>query len=70
MISEVLDVMVDLSQQGMTMIVASHEMGFARAAADRIVFFDNGEIIEEAPPAQFFRNPVHERTRQFLDKIL
>lgn len=70
MISEVLDVMVDLSKQGMTMIVVSHEMGFARAAADRIVFFDNGEIIEEAPPDQFFSNPAHERTRQFLDKIL
>ena len=70
MITEVLDVMLKLSDQGMTMIVVTHEMGFARAAADRIVFMDEGRMIEQAAADQFFSNPQHERTRQFLSKIL
>lgn len=70
MIKEVLDVMLDLSRQGMTMIVVTHEMGFARAAADRIVFMDEGRFVEEAAPQEFFTNPRSERMRQFLSKIL
>jgi polar amino acid transport system ATP-binding protein len=70
MIQEVLDVMVGLAREGMTMIVVTHEMGFARQVADRIVFMDEGEIVEIAPPAPFFTEPVHERTRLFLSKIL
>ncbi|MBI4572122.1 MAG: amino acid ABC transporter ATP-binding protein [candidate division NC10 bacterium] len=70
MITEVLDVMLKLSDQGMTMIVVTHEMGFAKAAADRIIFMDEGRLVEEAPATQFFANPRHERTRQFLSKIL
>ncbi len=70
MIQEVLDVMVALAREGMTMIVVTHEMGFARQVADRIVFMDEGEIVEVAPPAPFFTEPVHERTRLFLSKIL
>ena len=70
MISEVLDVMIDLSEQGMTMIVVTHEMGFARAAADRVVLMHDGRIVEEAPPDAFFQNPKSEHTRQFLSKIL
>jgi ABC-type polar amino acid transport system ATPase subunit len=70
MISEVLSVMVDLSQQGMTMIVVSHEMGFARAAADRIILMHEGQIVENAAPDVFFDAPSHEATRQFLSKIL
>jgi ABC-type polar amino acid transport system ATPase subunit len=70
MIKEVLDVMRDLARDGMTMIVVSHEMGFAREVADRIVFMDRGEIVEEGLPAEFFEQPRHERTRQFLSKIL
>jgi len=70
MISEVLDVMVDLSEQGMTMIVVTHEMGFARAAADRVVLMHGGEIVEEAAPQEFFTNPKSEHTRLFLSKIL
>ncbi len=70
MIQEVLDVMVGLVREGMTMIVVTHEMGFARQVADRIVFMDEGEIVEVAPPAPFFAEPVHERTRLFLSKIL
>jgi ABC-type polar amino acid transport system ATPase subunit len=70
MISEVLDVMVDLSHQGMTMIVVTHEMGFARAAADRVVLMHGGEIVEEAPPEEFFTSPKSEHTRLFLSKIL
>ncbi len=70
MIKEVLDVMVDLAREGMTMIVVSHEMGFARQVADRIVFMDEGQIIEMAPPKQFFVNPRHERTKLFLSQIL
>ncbi|MDR7419386.1 MAG: amino acid ABC transporter ATP-binding protein [Armatimonadota bacterium] len=70
MITEVLDVMLALSRQGSTMLVVTHEMGFARAAADRIVFMDQGRLVEEAPPDRFFGNPQNERTRQFLSKIL
>lgn len=70
MINEVLDVMVDLANEGMTMICVTHEMGFARSVADRIIFMDAGEIVEEAPPATFFDNPKSERTKQFLSQIL
>jgi len=70
MIREVLDVIRDLSQQGMTMVVVSHEMGFAREAADRVVMMDDGLIIEEGTPEHFFMAPTHERTKAFLSKIL
>ena len=70
MIKEVLDVMVALAREGMTMLVVSHEMGFARAAAHTVVFMDNGEIIETAPPEQLFTSPREERTRRFLEHIL
>jgi len=70
MIKEVLDVMRDLARDGMTMVVVTHEMGFAREVASRVMFMDSGVIVEEAPPAEFFTNPRHERTRQFLGKIL
>jgi polar amino acid transport system ATP-binding protein len=70
MIKEVLDVMLDLAKEGMTMMVVSHEMGFARAAADRVVFMDEGLIIEAAPPDELFSHPKEERTRRFLDHIL
>ncbi len=70
MIKEVLDVMLELGQQGMSMIVVTHEMGFARRAADRIVFMDKGRIVAGAPPREFFDNPSHPRLRQFLDNIL
>jgi general L-amino acid transport system ATP-binding protein len=70
MIKEVLDVMVELAESGMTMLVVSHEMGFARKVADRVIFMDGGEIIEENPPAEFFTNPRSERTRLFLSQIL
>jgi ABC-type polar amino acid transport system ATPase subunit len=70
MVTEVLDVMMQLSQEGMTMIVISHEMGFARAAADRVAFLDDGQIVEEAPPDVFFNHPSSRRTQQFLSKIL
>ncbi len=70
MITEVLDVMLDLSRRGTTMLVVTHEMGFARAAADRMIFMDEGRLVEEAPPARFFAEPRHERTRQFLGRIL
>ena len=70
MISEVLDVMTDLAQEGMTMIVVTHEMGFARSVADCVVFMDNGEIVEMNPPAEFFDNPKNERTKLFLSQIL
>ena len=70
MIGEVLEVMKELAAEGMTMVVVSHEMGFAREAADRILMMDGGVIVEEAPPAQFFADPAHERTKQFLSKIL
>jgi polar amino acid transport system ATP-binding protein len=70
MITEVLDVMLALAKEGMTMVVVSHEMGFVRAAATRIVFMDAGNIIEETTPQELFTNPKQERTRQFLSKIL
>ena len=70
MIKEVLDVMMDLAKEGMTMVVVSHEMGFARAAAHRIIFMDEGQIIEEAPPEVLFTNPSQERTKRFLSKVL
>jgi polar amino acid transport system ATP-binding protein len=70
MIREVLDVIRDLSQQGMTMVVVSHEMGFAREAADRVIFMDAGRIVEQGPPAQVFGAPREERTRRFLAQIL
>jgi len=70
MIKEVLDVMLDLAREGMTMVVVSHEMGFARAAAHRIVFMDEGRIVEEGDPERIFTNPQHERTKLFLSKIL
>ena len=70
MISEVLDVMIDLAQDGMTMVVVTHEMGFARSVADAVVFMDAGEIVESNPPAEFFQNPRNERTRLFLSQIL
>ena len=70
MINEVLDVMIDLANDGMTMIVVTHEMGFARSVADRVIFMDEGEIVEEAVPEEFFDNPVHERTKVFLSQIL
>ncbi len=70
MIQEVLDVMTDLAREGMTMVVVSHEMGFARAAANRAILMDAGQIIEEAPPDILFTNPKQERTKAFLSKIL
>jgi len=70
MIKEVLEVMLALAAEGMTMAVVSHEMGFTRAAAKRVIFMDEGQIIEQAPPDVLFNNPQHERTRQFLGKIL
>ncbi len=70
MISEVLDVMVDLAKEGMTMIVVTHEMGFARSVADQIVFMDAGEIVEMGPPETFFDNPKSERTKLFLSQII
>jgi len=70
MIKEVLDVMRELAHSGMTMIVVTHEMGFAREVSDRIVFFDDGQIVEQAPPGEFFANPREERTKLFLSQIL
>jgi len=66
----VLDVMLQLASEGITMVVVSHEMGFARAAADRVVLMDEGLIIEEAPPDVLFNHPEHDRTKAFLSKIL
>ncbi len=70
MISEVLDVIVDLAEEGMTMLVVTHEMGFARRAADRMIFMDEGQIIETAPPEEFFGAPKSERCQKFLSQIL
>ena len=70
MIKEVLDVMIDLARSGMTMIVVTHEMGFARTVADGMVFMDEGRIVESAPPEQFFANPESDRTKLFLSQIL
>ncbi len=70
MIKEVLDVMKELAQSGMTMIVVTHEMGFAREVADRVLFFDGGNIVEDGTPEHFFTNPQHDRTKLFLSQIL
>jgi ABC-type polar amino acid transport system ATPase subunit len=69
MVKEVLDTMIDLAQDGMTMICVTHEMEFARAVADRVIFMDHGQIVEENAPDQFFGNPQHERTKNFLGQI-
>jgi polar amino acid transport system ATP-binding protein len=70
LVGQVLDVMRQLADDGMTMVVVTHETGFAREVADRLVMMDDGYIVEEAPPQEFFTNPRHERTKQFLSKIL
>jgi general L-amino acid transport system ATP-binding protein len=70
MIKEVLDVMTELAQSGMTIVAVTHEMGFARAVADRMIFFDKGEIVEEGTPDQIFNNPQNDRTKLFLSQIL
>jgi general L-amino acid transport system ATP-binding protein len=70
MIKEVLDVMVELAKSGMTMLVVTHEMGFARAVADRMYFFDAGQIVESGTPQDVFHNPQEERTKLFLSQIL
>jgi general L-amino acid transport system ATP-binding protein len=70
MVKEVLEVMTELARQGMTMLVVTHEMGFARAVADRVVFMDEGRIVEDAGPKVFFDTPKSERLRQFLSQIL
>ncbi|MCF6265429.1 MAG: amino acid ABC transporter ATP-binding protein [Desulfuromusa sp.] len=70
MIKEVLDVMIELADTGMTMIVVTHEMGFAKTIADRVIFMDHGNIVEENEPGKFFNNPRHERTKLFLSQIL
>ena len=69
MIKEVLEVMKDLGKQGMTMIVVTHEMGFARKVGSRVVFLDHGEIIEDAPSEEFFSNPKSDRAKDFLSKV-
>ncbi|WP_284327031.1 amino acid ABC transporter ATP-binding protein, partial [Deinococcus metallilatus] len=70
MIKEVLDVMKELARSGMTMLVVTHEMGFAREVADRILFFDRGQIVEDTTPEAFYNHPQHERAQAFLSKIL
>ena len=70
MVKEVLDTMIGLAEGGMTMVCVTHEMGFARAVADRVVFMADGEILEEAPPDEFFRSPQHPRAKAFLGEIL
>ena len=70
MVKEVLDVMKSLASEGMTMIIVTHEMNFAKNVADRIVFLENGKIIEEASPKDFFESPKANRTKEFLNKIL
>jgi general L-amino acid transport system ATP-binding protein len=70
MVKEVLDVMISLAQEGMTMLVVTHEMGFARSVAHRVLFMDYGRIVEENTPAEFFNNPQHDRTKLFLSQIL
>ena len=70
MVNEVLDVMKDLAHSGMTMMCVTHEMGFARQVADRVLFVDQGKILEDTTPEQLFTNPQHERTKEFLAKIL
>ena len=70
MINEVLDTMVGLAKEGMTMIVVTHEMGFARKAADRVIFMADGQIVEQATPEQFFTNPQSARAKDFLGKLI
>lgn len=70
MIKEVLDVMIELAQEGMTMLCVTHEMGFAKTVADRVIFMDAGQIVEENEPETFFNHPEHERTQLFLSQIL
>lgn len=70
MVAEVLDTMIDLAESGMTMICVTHEMGFAKQVADRVIFMDEGKIVEAAEPIQFFENPQSERTRKFLSQVL
>ena len=70
MVGEVLDLMKDLASEGMTMVIVTHEMGFAREVANRVLFMDQGIILESAPPQEFFSNPKHERTKEFLSKVL
>ena len=70
MVSEVLETMIELAKSGMTMICVTHEMGFARQVADRIIFMDGGEIVEQNTPEEFFNNPQNERTKTFLNQIL
>jgi polar amino acid transport system ATP-binding protein len=70
MVKEVLDTMIRLAEDGMTMICVTHEMGFARQVADRVIFMADGVILDEAPPAEFFTNPKHPRSKQFLGEIL
>jgi len=70
MIGEVLDVMKTLAREGMTMVVVTHEMGYAREVSDRVIFMDDGQIVEEGTAEHFFTNPVHERTKLFLSQIL
>jgi ABC-type polar amino acid transport system ATPase subunit len=70
MIQEVLDVMLTLAKEGMTMVVVSHEMGFSRNAADRVIFMDDGLIVEEGPPSVMFHSPTQDRTKLFLSKVL
>jgi general L-amino acid transport system ATP-binding protein len=70
MVKEVLEVMISLAEEGMTMICVTHEMGFARQVANRVIFMDQGQIIEQNEPEQFFSNPQHERTKLFLSQIL
>jgi general L-amino acid transport system ATP-binding protein len=70
MVKEVLDTMIELARSGMTMIVVTHEMGFAKSVADRVIFMDKGEIVEQGPPKEFFTNPKSDRTKMFLSQIL
>jgi len=69
LVGEVLAVMEELAREGMTMVVVTHEVGFAKRVADRVIMMDGGAIIEDAPPAEFFGNPQHERTRKFLEAV-
>ena len=70
MIAEVLEVILDLANDGMTMVVVTHEMGFAKKAADKIIFMDEGKILEENIPSHFFKNPKTHRSKKFLDQVL
>ena len=70
MVKEVLDVMIELAEGGMTMLVVTHEMGFARRVANRIIFMDQGQVVEQATPDDFFKNPKSDRAKDFLSKVL